>query len=890
MFTVALIASVAAAVIAFVVGHAIGRRRALIARATRDGPERPGPIAAADPPDRSAARRATDPSRNGLSDRRGAAPMVPVLTEHLPAIVWSTDDHGRVIGMEGGGLDRVGLEPTDVIGRPIEAVLGEGPDAGRLRRSLAEATAGHVATLEVAWRGHRWRMVIEPDPSAEHEGSTVGVAVALDRPGADAATDVADLDPFRTLADELQLASTREDVAERLAGAVARGGWAEVTVDLLDRDMELACRRTSGLSEARAGRLEAIRPAPEDRRRLLGPESRPFVRGAGYLVPAAGPGAEDAAADRWQDGDSAFLPIVDASGAVRGTISLGEPADGRRPGAETFDRLAALAALSASALERVETAMAIPSGADRSDVVLGEVAVMLADRWDAFDDVLRHMLSAAAETLDVERVGVWEFADEGRRLVCRDAFRRSTGEHVGGEDLLVPELGSYFAAMDRDHGIVADDAHADPRCRELQGGYLEEHSIGALMDLAIRAGGDLVGIVCFEHVGAARTWTAEDQAVARALAGLLALAYQTEHRRQAEQAAHDQRDRMRRVVDVLPSWVFAHDDQGRLTLANQAIADACGLEPASLSGRRLDELAALLDVPLPFETGAAIHPDARTAEDAVESEAGAGISRAEQSVTDAEGRRRWFEVVRRRLDGDGGQTLIVCSDVTGRRHAEVQQELLLKELGHRVKNVLSALLALVRRSYDETDTREEFREVLDGRINAMARSHQAMAERRFGPVDLRRTIELVLDPFADGSAGRLRMDGPGVEMPAKAATPLCMVMHELATNALKHGALSSPNGRIELAWSLSDRALELHWVERDGPTVEQPRSLGGGSSLIRGFVEHELGGRVEQIWSPEGFECRIRIPGASGTIASLAQPTGRRRSDPGAPPAGAPTP
>jgi PAS domain S-box-containing protein len=201
------------------------------------------------------------------------------------------------------------------------------------------------------------------------------------------------------------------------------------------------------------------------------------------------------------------------------------------------------------------------------------------------------------------------------------------------------------------------------------------------------------------------------------------------------------------------------------------------------------------------------------------------------------------------------------TDITARKEAEAHRMFLMRELDHRVKNNLAAVLSLTERTAALSRSVDELRESLTGRIRALARLHQALASKDWKGVTLEELVRLSLDAFMRTEPARVTTRGEDLLLPARAGSPLCMALHELTTNAAKYGALSTPHGSLGVTWSCTDdHEVHLTWRESGGPRVERPDRHGFGISLIRGLIEYELGGRVELDFPPHGLECRMRVP------------------------------
>jgi PAS domain S-box-containing protein len=225
------------------------------------------------------------------------------------------------------------------------------------------------------------------------------------------------------------------------------------------------------------------------------------------------------------------------------------------------------------------------------------------------------------------------------------------------------------------------------------------------------------------------------------------------------------------------------------------------------------------------------------------------------------------------LVGEDGRPIgaaSLASDITDRltdqeklQESNRLQRLLLSELDHRVKNALSGLITMVDLTRERTTTVEAFGAAVARRVEAMARVHSMLSESRWSSLHIREVIGSMRPPE---SPGRLSLDGPDVLIPVRQATPLGMVIQELMSNSLKHGALASPGGRVEIRWEAdgaerdgSRSELRIAWSESGGPPINGNPQLGLGTSLVEGFCRFELGGDVEFDFRPEGVRHRIRV-------------------------------
>jgi two-component sensor histidine kinase len=216
-----------------------------------------------------------------------------------------------------------------------------------------------------------------------------------------------------------------------------------------------------------------------------------------------------------------------------------------------------------------------------------------------------------------------------------------------------------------------------------------------------------------------------------------------------------------------------------------------------------------------------------------------------------------------RDDGSPQRVVGVNIDVTERKRAEDQQRRLVAELDHRVKNVLATVQAVATHTMQASSSMEHFVAALDGRIRSMASTHELLSHRRWMGIPLAELVERELAPYTTGSNAEIV--GPHVVLSAEAGQTIATVLHELVTNAAKHGALSAPSGRVSIRWRLllngsaSDK-LVLTWQETGGPLIVPTRKSSYGMQVVRELVPYELGGTVDHVLDPEGARCQLEIP------------------------------
>ncbi|MHB0768348.1 CheR family methyltransferase [Bradyrhizobium sp. 5.13L] len=218
----------------------------------------------------------------------------------------------------------------------------------------------------------------------------------------------------------------------------------------------------------------------------------------------------------------------------------------------------------------------------------------------------------------------------------------------------------------------------------------------------------------------------------------------------------------------------------------------------------------------------------------------------------------------RSIDNFIAGVVITFIDVTAITRAEERQRLLLAELQHRVRNTLGVVRSIARRSAETSSTVEEYASHLDGRLNAFARTQALVTRDPEGGVDLEYLVVEELLAYDAREGEQMRVSGPKVRFQPKAAETFALAIHELATNALKYGALSRPSGRIEVSWLIDEstepKQLVFEWRERGGPEVSPPPRNGFGTELLKRTLAFELKGHTTMAFNSGGLQCTIAIP------------------------------
>ena len=210
-----------------------------------------------------------------------------------------------------------------------------------------------------------------------------------------------------------------------------------------------------------------------------------------------------------------------------------------------------------------------------------------------------------------------------------------------------------------------------------------------------------------------------------------------------------------------------------------------------------------------------------------------------------------------RQGGELAGFLAILRDRTAERAERERQALLLGEMNHRVKNAFALASAVARQTSQSATTPTEFQAGFDARLQAMARGNEVLQRTDWAETPLTEVLDGALAAFGLGS-GRITAEGPATRVPAGLVLMLGLALHELATNAVKHGALSKPDGLVRLTWTLDAGRMALVWREQDGPAVMPPARRGFGSRLLEaGLAPHA---RVDLAFHADGLECRIVAP------------------------------
>jgi PAS domain S-box-containing protein len=353
-----------------------------------------------------------------------------------------------------------------------------------------------------------------------------------------------------------------------------------------------------------------------------------------------------------------------------------------------------------------------------------------------------------------------------------------------------------------------------------------------------------------------------DEKAPAGVGGVLVTVVETTDRVRIEEALRASEERFARIFEQTGVGVIQCELDGRFLLVNRRYCE--------IVGRTAEELLVLR---VPDIT----HPDDRESDAALRQRLVAdGVPFfVEKRYLRPDGSEVWVSVnvsLMRSPDGKRHQLIGVAQDITERKVAQEQQGLLVRELNHRIKNLFAITRGMIALSARSATTPKEYASNIRGRLNALAVAHDLILPSFSGeagtladPTGLEMLLRRILSPYvevpSDGSGARLILDGPSVPLGARAVTTFALILHELATNAAKYGALSVEEGNLRITWECLDDVLILKWEESDGPAVRgPPESEGFGTVISNHSVREQFGGTLFHKWDLKGLSVELSVP------------------------------
>lgn len=320
------------------------------------------------------------------------------------------------------------------------------------------------------------------------------------------------------------------------------------------------------------------------------------------------------------------------------------------------------------------------------------------------------------------------------------------------------------------------------------------------------------------------------------------------------------------LLELVGDGIVSTDENGIILSFNRAAEDMFGYPRDQVIGRPVENL-----MPERFRV-------THRQEVGTYASSASGRARSMGQRREVVGRRRsgvefpLEATLSRQVIAERTVLMVVVRDVTDRHVLEEHRRLLAAELAHRMQNNLAVVTSIISLTARGKNSVQEYQRALQGRLGAIARANESLVRGTWSGTSLLDLLAAELAPFNDPKSGNVALDGPHVIIPSALALTLALVIHELATNAVKYGALSVAEGRLDVVWAFArgEDQLVLDWRESGGPEVSAPAKRGFGSELIERSIARSVGGDVRLDFAPEGLRCRISVPLSSAQEAHAA--------------------
>ena len=353
-----------------------------------------------------------------------------------------------------------------------------------------------------------------------------------------------------------------------------------------------------------------------------------------------------------------------------------------------------------------------------------------------------------------------------------------------------------------------------------------------------------------------------DERAPTGVGGVLVTAIETTDRVRTEEALRTSEERFARIFEQTGVGIIQCELDGCFLLVNKRYCE--------IVGRTADEL-------LTLRVHDVTHADDRESDAALRRRLVAdGVPFfVEKRYLRPDGSLVWVSVnvsLMRSADGTRQQLIGVAQDITERKVAQKQQGLLVQELNHRIKNLFAITGGMIALSARSATTPEEYASNIRGRLNALAVAHDLILPTFSGetgtladPMGLEILLRRILSPYVEVASGvpgaRLFLDGPSVLLGEHSMTTFALILHELATNAAKYGALSVDEGNLRITWECADDVLTLKWEESGGPVLRgPPKSEGFGTVISNHSIRDDFGGTLSRKWDLQGLSVELRVP------------------------------
>ncbi|WP_114943688.1 PAS domain-containing sensor histidine kinase [Microvirga calopogonii] len=486
-----------------------------------------------------------------------------------------------------------------------------------------------------------------------------------------------------------------------------------------------------------------------------------------------------------------------------------------------------------------------------------EFLVRLSDRLRGLNEPIE-VITAAQEMLGqhlkTSRVGYGEVEETARFFTTERNWTDGTVAHQTGTHDLSAFGPGIHGALKRGETLVVHDASADPRTN------LPEHlaafaflEFSAVVTVSLIKHGRMVAAL-YVHNREPRLWSPGE---VKLIEDVAERTWDAVERLRSEAALRKSEERLQLALNaasVVGTWDW--DIQSGLVYADERFASLYGVDPeAAAVGAPIED----------FVSG--IHPDDRSrVEQQIQRSLETGETlAAEYRTIDKNGQIHWVFAQGRCYSAAGQPVRFpgISVDITERKKAEEHRELLINELNHRVKNTLATVQSIASQTLRNADNPEAARSSMEARLLALSRAHDVLTRENWEGAGLIEIVRGAMAPYRHDRENRLHLEGPDVRLTPRMALAIAMALQELATNAVKYGALSNAVGEVHVAWFVKqsgEKRLHLTWSESGGPRVQPPQRRGFGTRLIERSLAQDLDGEVQITFAPSGVICTVDAP------------------------------
>ncbi|WP_262028962.1 PAS domain-containing sensor histidine kinase [Microvirga sp. Mcv34] len=486
-----------------------------------------------------------------------------------------------------------------------------------------------------------------------------------------------------------------------------------------------------------------------------------------------------------------------------------------------------------------------------------EFLVRLSDRLRGLNEPIE-VITAAQEMLGLHlqasRVGYGEVEATARYFTTERNWTDGSVAHQTGTHDLAAFGPDIHGALKRGETLVVHDAAADPRTNSPEHrAAFASLEFSSVVTVSLIKRGRMVAAL-YVHHKEPRLWSSGE---VKLIEDVAERTWDAVERLRSEAALRKSEERLQLALDaasVVGTWDW--DIQSDLVYADERFASLYGVDPET----------AAAGTPIADFIGG-IHPDDRgRMQDLIKRSLETSESlAAEYRTIDKNGRLHWVFAQGRcyRAAGQPVRFPGISVDITERKKAEEHRELLINELNHRVKNTLATVQSIASQTLRNSDNPEAARTAMEARLLALSRAHDVLTRENWEGAGLIEIVRGAMAPYRHERENRLHMEGPDVRLSPRMALAIAMALQELATNAVKYGALSNSGGEVRVAWLVtqtSEKRLHLTWSESGGPTVAIPQKRGFGTRLIERSLAQDLNGEVQITFAPAGVICTVDAP------------------------------